>query len=330
MCVALWTRVARLLLEWGVESVHVPRRLPVEFPPQGLAVALLVRRLGLCKESRRGRPLGRWGGIRFLVGTGPEQSTHVAGMRCPHDFAGYAEELLPRTPRIIVDLSLWHEHTETEKHELVEQVVSTLRVVREYYWDAHLYLTNTNEEFLRFMSVHAAGMRHRANLSPGFPRLDGRTVMLDPAGPLRATEEYIRSVDNFVIGGIVDKERSSPGATARLAERLGIDERARLDLRGSVVGVPDRINKVSEIILRVIEGEDLERAILSTMSRRDKWHRMLRDVQKAKASTLEEAAELVSWLNPDDKLMRKLAGVLRPRGDPRGARPTSRRRPADI
>ncbi len=321
----LWTRVMRLLLEWGVKSVHVPRRLPVEFPPQGLAVALLVRRLGLCRGSRQGRTLGMWEGVELLVGVGPEQSTHVADKECPFEFAEYAEELLPRTPRIVVDLSLWHEHTETEKHELVEQVISTLRAVREYYWDAHLYLTNVSEEFLTFMSIHAAGMRHRANLSAGFPPLDGRTIMLDPAGPLRATEEYIRSVDNFVIGGIVDKERSSPGATARLAERLGIDERARLDLRGSVVGVPDRINKVSEIVLRVIEGEDLEHAILSAMSRRDKWHRMLRDVQKAKASTLEEAAELVSWLNPDDKLMRKLAGVLKPRGDPRGTRPTGRR-----
>jgi tRNA (adenine9-N1/guanine9-N1)-methyltransferase len=75
---------------------------------------------------------------------------------------------------------------------------------------------------------------------------------------------------------------------------------AKRALRGSTVGVPDRINKIIEIILRVYYGEKLENVILDLQSNADKFNRLLVEKQKG---NLKEA---IQWLKPSEKVLRRL------------------------
>lgn len=88
--------------------------------------------------------------------------------------------------------------------------------------------------------------------------------MLDPEGDCVLSEELVRVMDMFIVGGIVDKERRVKGETARLYRLLRLNvPRCRIELRGSIIGVPDRINKVIEIILMTLfETGSIEEAII--------------------------------------------------------------------
>jgi tRNA (adenine9-N1/guanine9-N1)-methyltransferase len=76
---------------------------------------------------------GVWGGVAALAGRGEERCGWVLARRCEESLRlGFQP---PEKPRVVVDLSLWHEHTPGEKHELVEQILAALNVVRGVLWD---------------------------------------------------------------------------------------------------------------------------------------------------------------------------------------------------
>jgi Uncharacterized conserved protein len=140
-------------------------------------------------------------------------------------------------------------------------------------------------------------------------RAEAKTIVLDPYGDVDANEEIIRNSDVFIIGGIVDKGRRLKYATTELAKMRGYDyPRVRIKLRGSVVGVPDEINKIAEIVLKVKEGESLEEAVISTMSKADKVARILYDVHRLGLDVLEEE---LKWLKADDKVLHMVKSRLR-------------------
>ncbi len=146
--------------------------------------------------------------------------------------------------------------------------------------------------------------RVRRNVSP----IHG--VVLDPYGDEDATEGLIRSVDTFVLGGIVD-DSGWRYATRELADKVGYNlKRVRISLRGSRVGVPDRLNKIMSIILRVKEGESLEESIIGEQSNADKFTRLLRDTTMN--GDLEGNAR---WLKAGDRIkerVRKIVNRTRP------------------
>lgn len=171
----------------------------------------------------------------------------------------------PEKPHFIIDLSLWSDHTDSEKNELIEQVLASINTVRRYLWDPNLELTSVNDEFLDKFNKFARGFRHGVVIRRDLSIIRGNAVMLDPEGDCVLNEELIRNVHTFIIGGgIVDKERRIKGETARLYRLLGLSvPRCRIELRGSIIGVPDRINKVIEIILTTLfETGNVEAAII--------------------------------------------------------------------
>ncbi len=157
-------------------------------------------------------------------------------------------------PYVVIDCSFYEYHTEKEKKKLKLQIQQSLGVVRDFMWDERLIVTYkdfgvgvfypSTEEFLKEM---------------GFDKV----ILLDPNG------EYVFNGQRskcYVIGGIVDKVGNKKGWTSKIGERLrknGIKVKSvRIELKGDVVGVPDRLNAIVEILLRVIlDGESVEKAV---------------------------------------------------------------------
>ncbi|MEL9989983.1 MAG: tRNA (adenine(9)-N1)-methyltransferase Trm10 [Thermoproteus sp.] len=303
----LWVRFFEALRGLGVECLCVPRRFKCRgLLPQCVAVGILVGRYSICEAQCGGSSLGVWGGVELLSGIGDASCRWALARSCgrpiPIDFSP------PEAPRIVVDLSLWGEHTEGEKHELVEQIVATLGVVRNFLWDGNLWITNAPDEFVSLLERHARGMVHKMKIVGGTPPFEA-PVVLDPEGPCLFTEEMALAHSDFIIGGIVDKEHVVKSGTRRIAERIGVDKRCRIELRGSVVGVPDRINKIAEIILAVrFAGVSLEEAIINAQARRDKIYRLMRELQKMGPRVeMERARALAAWLKADERTLRTAA-----------------------
>ncbi len=157
-------------------------------------------------------------------------------------------------PYLVVDCRFYNLHTEKEKWKLELQIKQTLGVVREYMWDDRLIVTGKNFGFGQFYEsteqfLERKGIKH--------------VVLLDP----NAKDVFDGSrAECYIIGGIVDKSGNKRGLTSKIGEKLrsaGVEVDSRkILLRGDVVGVPDRINHIAEILLRVVlDGEDVEAAI---------------------------------------------------------------------
>jgi len=180
---------------------------------------------------------------------------HAYVGRCGQEIIFSREELTAYPfPYVVVDCRFYDEHSEKEKWKLELQVKQSLGVVREYMWDERLVVTYhdfgyglyypTTEDFLKEKGIR-------------------KVVLLDPSG-----EELFEKTNSecFIIGGIVDKSGKKRGYTSKIGrslEKEGFDvDYKRIELKGDVVGVPDRVNHIAEILLRVeLDGEDVERAV---------------------------------------------------------------------
>ncbi|WP_243680883.1 hypothetical protein [Vulcanisaeta souniana] len=88
--------------------------------------------------------------------------------------------------------------------------------------------------------------------------------------------------------------------------------RCRIELRGSIIGVPDRINKVIEIVLMTIfETGSIENAVVMAMSKKDRVNRLLYELQRAAYRIRGENGVLlavtksmitrINWVNATEK-----------------------------
>ncbi len=179
---------------------------------------------------------------------------HAYVGRCSTEILLRREDLIKHPfPYILIDCRFYDEHSEKEKEKLKIQIKKTLGVIREYMWDEKLVVTHdfghgkyypSSEEFLKEKKIR-------------------RVVLLDPNA-----EDLFNGcmAECFVIGGIVDKSGKKRGYTTKIGRELeetGIDvDYRKIVLRGDVVGVPDRINHIVEILLKVVlDGKDVEQAI---------------------------------------------------------------------
>ncbi|MBE8539072.1 tRNA (guanine-N1)-methyltransferase [Geoglobus acetivorans] len=184
------------------------------------------------------------------------------------------EDRLGDFPYLVVDCSLAGLHSEKELRSLKKQVNWTLRVVREFMWDERYVVAgmDTGTSAQHFPSVEDFLDQVRP----------GKVILLDPG----AEEEFRgENADCYIIGGIVDKTGNKRGTTALIYERLVKNgysvERRKILLRGDVIGVPDRINHIAEIVLRaVMDGTSVEEAILSVQSRKIARWRLRKEIVK--------------------------------------------------
>lgn len=278
--------LAEFLKERDVDKIYVKRIKKRPFL-QRLVVDILVKDLKLFKTEKYGRELSEEFGIKILTSKGQEKVNYEITTQGEKIEINY-----PKYPVFIIDLSLWDRHTEKEKKKLLLQLDFSLDVIRNYLWDYNLVINNPPKDVRLFEAINKV----RYNVTP-----TENVVVLNPYGDIEANEELIRRTKYFIIGGIVDRS-GWRNATTELSEIAGYSSfpQVKITLRGSTVGVPDRINKIIEIILRVLSGEKLEEAILNTQSNADKFVRLLMEYQKG---NLEEAIE---FLRPNEKVIRKI------------------------
>ena len=265
MLKTLAEELAEALKGKGIESILVDKLEP---SLQRIAVKMLVKGYGIITEPGLGRVVAEEEGIKILKPNGEERADVkvVKGAEIPF--------VPPELPQFVLDFSLWDEMTEEEKRKTLFQVEMTVATIRNWLWEGNIRLANVPQG-LSFPYRFAT------------KAVSGKCVVLDPKGDEINSEE-LRSYDVFIIGAIVDKGRRLKDATQRLAKKAGYDcPRVRIALWGSTVGVPDEINKIVEIVLKVKRGEDLEKAVIEEMSKSDiiaraKWELSRGNVEHAK------------------------------------------------
>ncbi len=173
---------------------------------------------------------------------------------------------LPGWPYFIVDLQLWHRHTQKEKSKICLQINQCYGLLRDYFTGKELAVTWANEEFKRMFNGPLGRITVHEGPTAEFLRRKGvdEVVLLDPwADEVLSERDF--DVRAFVIGGIVDtggEKKLTPKIGEEL-ERAGIRVRRRkIVLKGDVIGVPDRINRVLGIILKMmVEGKPMDLAV---------------------------------------------------------------------
>jgi len=173
---------------------------------------------------------------------------------------------LPEWPYFIIDLQLWDKHTPKEKGKVCLQVNQSYGLLRDYFTGGELAVTWAGEEFRSMF--HGPLDRITAYEGPTAEFLKERgideVVLLDPwADDVLSEKDF--GVGAFIIGGIVDTGRDKK-LTPKIGEELenaGIRVRRRkIILRGDIFGVPDRINRILGIILKMmVEGKPMDEAV---------------------------------------------------------------------
>ena len=174
---------------------------------------------------------------------------------------------LPDWPYFIIDLYHWGRHTQKEKGKVCLQVSQSYGLLRDYFTGRELAVTWANDEFRSMFHGPIERITVYAGSTAEFLAEKGidEVVLLDPwADEVLSEGDF--GVKAFIIGGIVDtggtKKKTTPKIGEEL-ERAGIRVRRRkIVLRGDVVGVPDRINRILGIILKMmVEGKSMDEAV---------------------------------------------------------------------
>ncbi len=257
---------------------------------QKIAVDILLKDLGIVEGNYYGFLASEELGIKILKGKGNERSNFSLAKNGKNVLDNY-----PETPLFIIDMGFWDKHLEKEKKKLILQLLLTISVIRKYLWDYNISIEHPPPNFEEKIKIQN---KIRYGTSP-----IGKTIVLNPYGDVVANENIIRNTHTFIIGGILD-DTGWKNATTELSERFHYSfPQVRIELRGSRVGVPDRINKIVNIILEVIEGKSLEDAIIENQSNADKYLRLLRDGK----DNLEEESK---WLKASEKVVKMVKNVL--------------------
>ncbi len=261
---------------------------------QSLAVEMLVRNLYInsfvsegLKDVFEDRYRGRK--YRILLGSDGLTADSCLMPRREGDSLSWKElqELLPEPPfpLFVIDISLKYIHTEEELERLRLQIAVSLSAVREYLWDRHLAITSSDQETMRWLNDYLG--KNKAIITDSKPNEvlwslgADMVIILRPDAQESLTPDDVMKADAFLIGGVVDLMPRR--GLSRILDNLvpwGIPR--RITLRGSIIGVPERINRVIEILLkaRYLYKGNIEKAVISSMSRRDILNRAFVEIMK--------------------------------------------------
>ncbi len=190
----------------------------------------------------------------------------------------FVKERLNIAPYFILDFSLWELHRDGERGEAYRQVVMLVDTVSKYLLDSNVILVNPpkglvnklNSEFdYSYEYFTCIGSECEGAVK-------GKGIVLDPYAENILTIEDVLEANYFVIGAVIDDKIPRPYATKLIREvnwPHAIPK--RIELWGSKVGVPNRVNKIAEILLRIrFDGLNIDEAIVKAMSKLDKLSRI--------------------------------------------------------
>ena len=248
----------KMLGEMGIDTIgtNISKIIRSDDPIQRMAVYLACKKGNICVSNKKlkysfdlnGRlikavPKAYFGKCDNTILTSEEFLKAVENFEFPY---------------VVIDCSFFDLHSEREKKSLFVQIRETLNVVRKFMWDGRLIVTYKCGVGKYYPSV--TDFVKENNLK--------KIILLDP------NAEGIfdgKKVDCYIIGGIVDKSGNKKGLTTKIGEilqREGIKfESKKIVLKGDISGVPDRLNAITEIVLRVVlDGEEIEDAIRKVQS----------------------------------------------------------------
>ncbi len=259
-----------LALENGIEKIYAPG-LKKPDPLAFLASQIASGKMSLYrpKEVRRLCLTINGGYVEAI----PDAYAGINSEKSILDKSDFVEYLSP-FPYIVVDCKLRDIHSEKEILSLDTQIKKTLSVVRRFMWDERLVITGFRSEASAIHYPSTEDFLTEMNFE--------KVILLDPNGKDVFQGE---KADCYIIGGIVDRSGDKKGTTELIYRRLaenGFDvERKRILLRNDVVGVPDRINHIAEIVLKcVIDGLNVERAIYDVQNRKIARWRLRKEIAK--------------------------------------------------
>ncbi len=191
---------------------------------------------------------------------------------------------LPKYPLFIIDLKFYNKHTEKAKNRLEKQLLHSLINIRSYLWDKHLVLTSINkglkEKLNKMFGVNKVVFYDKDTLNYLIENEIGKVIVLDPYAKEELTEKEIKKYEAFLIGGIVDLGIEWKGATEELYKNIDAEFR-KITFYGDTRGVPDRINRIISILLKVrYENKSLTEAIKEEQTRRDILQRLSVELPK--------------------------------------------------
>ena len=241
-----------LLRKKGIETVstNLSKILESKDVLQMMAVLVALGKANVCEGCK---------GKSFDLNGRVVDNAQVFVGRCNENVIISRKDLISEArknyfPYLVIDCSFFDKHTEKEKRKVLFQIHQTLGVVRKYMWDEKLIITALNCGIGVYYPTTADFIKENEI---------NDIILLDPFG-----EELFNGekAECFIIGGIVDKSGNKTGWTSRIGEMLkreGIEFRSmRIELRGDIIGVPDRINTIAELVLKVVlDGKDVETAI---------------------------------------------------------------------
>lgn len=324
-----------LLYSRGLHSLglkhFLEKRRVQELGHQYIAVEMLVREQYLLYDpSFRGSALReevyRGARFRLLSPRGDERADAVLSRSESSASLVSWKELLgllpsPPLPLITVDLSALALSSE-DPGILKVQVKEVIERAREYLWDPHVAITSADKGFVEWINMIVG--RNKVTTTQSRPSellwsMDAdKVIILRQDAPYALTPHDVLSAEAFLVG--IPAERGLSSVQSRLIDSLvpwGLPR--RIELRGSVVGVPDSVNKMAEIVLkaRYKYGGDIDKAVLSSMTRKNVVSRLYYEIEKgvrrgmgAPSVSWELYEELASWLPITKEDFESVAGKL--------------------
>ncbi len=193
---------------------------------------------------------------------------------------------LPEWPYFIIDLYHWDRHSQREKGRLCLQVNQSYSVLRRYLTGRELTVTWANDEFRRMFHGPLERITIHEGPTAEFLKENGinEAILLDPwAEKVLSREDF--NAKAFIIGGIVDTGGTKRKTTPKIAEEMegaGIQvHRRKITLKGDVIGVPDRINRILGIVLTMmVEGKPMDEAVYEFQEPRHARWRLRKELPK--------------------------------------------------
>ncbi len=282
-------REINCLIVWSPENVS---RL-VDNGLQEAAIEMLVHEKNICLQRKAFpmKPVYREDGVILGVPRreGVDCRYVLGGPRCNKIAISWRELETqlpnPPLPAFVADLGMINKLLDEEVASLKVQLGVALSVVRRYLWDPHLVLTSARENTGEWLfDVMGKAKVTITREKPGrvlWSMGADRVIILRPDAEEPLTVEDVVGADAFVVGGIVDKIPRR-GVSKYLDASVPWGEPRKIVLRGSLIGVPDRINRIIEIIFRILfENYSVEEAVIKTMTKRDIMKRLTIEIMKA-------------------------------------------------
>ncbi|MCS7121419.1 MAG: tRNA (guanine-N1)-methyltransferase [Archaeoglobaceae archaeon] len=216
-------------------------------------------------------------------------------------------------PYIAIDCRFYEMHSEKEKRSLKKQIEQTLGSIRRFLWDDKLIIAGKNFGIGKYYERLEDFL-----IEKGIKEV----VLLDPYAEEVFKGEKARC---YVVGGIVDKgeEKVLTPLIGKALRDSNFEVLSRkIELRGDKIGVPDRINQIVEILLRVVcDGEDVERAVRIVQPRVVARWRLRKELSKVSFRVLvgdkvfravkRSDLKIFDWLNVNEEDFYYVARELR-------------------